>query len=101
MNILNFNFLRINYNKHQTRESWEQTRTTYITYPFIRHVIQLIILQEITYIEITNMYKLSQENSGRESLVYDFDKDIDDSIVLENFSWKVLKRKCHVGVKYN
>ena len=43
------------------------------------------------------MYKLSQGNGGRESLVYDLEKDIDDSIVLENFSWKVLKRKCQVG----
>ena len=54
------------------------------------------------YNEITNIYKLSQEDGGRESLLYDMDKDIDDSIVYENVSWKVLKRKCCVGLfKWN
>ena len=48
------------------------------------------------YNEITIIYKLSQEDGGRESLLYDMDKDIDDSIVYENASWKVLKRKCCV-----
>ena len=44
------------------------------------------------------LLKLSQEDGGRESLLYDMDKDIDDSIVYENVSWKVLKRKCCVGL---
>ena len=50
-----------------------------------------------TYKEIATIFKLSQENDVRESLVYDMDKDIDDAIVLANVSWKVLKRKCRVG----